>query len=121
MSPAGFISPMMAESVKELPASAEWSYEVKLDGFRCIAARGAERARLYSRRGNSLTSKFPTIAQCLRDRLAPNTTLDGEIVALDSRGLPSFNLLQNGGAGGELVYYLFDILVERGRSLMKLD
>ena len=74
---------MMAESAKELPAGPEWSYEVKLDGFRCIAARGAERARLYSRRGNSLTSKFPTIAQCLRDRLAPNTTLDGEIVALD--------------------------------------
>lgn len=86
-----------------------WVYEVKLDDFRCIAVRGEDRASLYSRSGNSLTDRFSEIAHCLTERLVPGTTLDGEIVALDERGLPSFNLLQNGGVGGEVVFYIFDI------------
>jgi DNA ligase D-like protein (predicted ligase) len=112
--------PMLATSVNNLPDGPGWCFEVKLDGFRCIAVRANDKARLYSRRGNSLTGRFPEIADCLSDKLPPDTVVDGEIVALDERGLPSFQLLQNGGRGGQVVYYLFDVLVERGRSLLRL-
>ena len=116
----GFIAPMLASPAQTLPEGPNWSYEVKLDGFRCIAVKGADTARLYSRRGNQFTNRFPEIAKCLTEKLKPHTTLDGEIVALDKNGLPSFNLLQNGGIGGEVVLYLFDILIEQGRSLLRL-
>src|SRR5256885_796565 len=112
--PNGFILPMMAAPVAELPQTADWSYEIKLDGFRCIASKGKDKARLYSRRGKSLTGRFPEIAECLTKHLPRDTILDGEIVALNDRGLPSFNLLQNDS--GEIVFYAFDILIERGNS-----
>src|SRR5690242_1556511 len=95
----GFIPPMLASLVKDLPEGSNWSYEVKLDGFRCVAVKDQEKTRLYSRRGNQLTSRFPEIAKCLTEKFPPDTTLDGEIVALNEKGLPSFNLLQNQGNG----------------------
>jgi hypothetical protein len=53
--------------------------------------------------------------------LPVDTVIDGEIVALDARGMPSFNLLQNyGSAGGRLCYYIFDVLVLSGNNVMNL-
>src|ERR1043165_7656868 len=89
-----FIEPMYAQLVRDLPAGGEWSYEAKLDGYRCIAAKQGKAVVLWSRRGNLFTSRFPEIAQAFGP-LAPDTMIDGEVVALDENGRISFNALQH--------------------------
>ena len=89
------LKPMLAES-GELPASdPQWRYEPKLDGYRVIAFVGGAAARLQSRRGLDLTPFFPELAAELAAQPGGQLVLDGEIVALDPAGRPSFNALQN--------------------------
>jgi bifunctional non-homologous end joining protein LigD len=89
------LKPMLAES-GELPASdPRWRYEPKLDGYRVLAFVGGAAARLQSRRGLDLTPFFPELAAELAAQPGGQLVLDGEIVALDPTGRPSFNALQN--------------------------
>jgi bifunctional non-homologous end joining protein LigD len=75
---------------------------------------------LFSRNQNLFNAKFPAVAAALAE-VAPETVLDGEIVALDKNGRPSFNVLQNFRVTTTPIhYYVFDLLVYRGRSLLKL-
>jgi bifunctional non-homologous end joining protein LigD len=114
-----FIEPMYARLVNELPEGKEWLYEVKFDGYRCLAGRDGKGVILWSRRGNLFTTQFPHIAQAC-ERLPPNTLLDGEIVALDESGRVSFNLLQHHRSKAQaLLFYAFDVLVCSGRSLLQ--
>ena len=102
-----------------LPEGKEWLYEVKFDGYRCLAGRDSTGVTLWSRRGNLFTKQFPQIAQAC-ERLPPGTLVDGEIVALDANGRISFNLLQHHRSKAQaLLFYVFDVLVYRGRSLLK--
>jgi bifunctional non-homologous end joining protein LigD len=89
-----FIEPMYALAVQTVPEGKEWLYEVKFDGYRCLAGRDKSGVTLWSRRGNLFTSQFPHIARA-RERLPVDTLLDGEIVAIDEGGGVSFNLLQH--------------------------
>jgi bifunctional non-homologous end joining protein LigD len=89
-----FIEPMYARRVNELPEGKEWLYEVKFDGYRCLAGRDSKGVTLWSRRGNLFTKQFPHIARAC-EQLLPGTLVDGEIVALDENGRVSFNLLQH--------------------------
>ncbi len=118
---AKFIKPMLAEAVEELPEAAEtWLYELKLDGYRSIAVKRLEEVQLFSRNHNLFNDKFPTIAAALKE-LEAETVLDGEVVALDQAGRPSFSVLQNFRvATTGIYYYAFDLLVYKGRSLLKL-
>jgi DNA ligase D-like protein (predicted ligase) len=114
-----FIEPMYARLVNELPEGREWLYEVKFDGYRCLAGRDSTGVTLWSRRGNLFTNQFPHIAQAC-EQLPPGTLVDGEIVALDESGRASFNLLQHHRSKAQaLLFYVFDVLVYRGRSLMQ--
>jgi DNA ligase D-like protein (predicted ligase) len=113
-----FIEPMYALAVQKLPQGREWFYEVKFDGYRCLAGRDANGVTLWSRRENLFTKQFPHIAQAC-ERLPPNTLVDGEIVALDESGRVSFNLLQHHRSKAQaLVFYAFDVLIYRGRSVL---
>jgi bifunctional non-homologous end joining protein LigD len=116
-----FIEPMLSEEVDELPNDPdEWSYEIKLDGYRCLALRDESGVKLYSRKRNLLNSRFPTIVKAL-ERIEPGTILDGEIVALDDAGRPSFNLLQNFRfTASQVHFYAFDILARKNKNLMSL-
>jgi DNA ligase D-like protein (predicted ligase) len=115
-----FIEPMYARLVQTLPQGQEWLYEVKFDGYRCLAGRDAKGVTLWSRRENLFTKQFPHIAQAC-ERLSPNTLIDGEIVALDERGRVSFNLLQHRRSKAHaLVFYAFDVLIYRGRSVLNV-
>lgn len=89
------LSPMLATLVDKPPASDDWLYEVKWDGYRleCFIRNGE--VRLVSRNHNDLTALFPGVAAKLADLGVENAIIDGEIVALDEHGLPSFQLLQN--------------------------
>jgi ATP-dependent DNA ligase len=115
-----FIEPMYALAVQTLPQGRQWLYEVKFDGYRCLAGRDANEVTLWSRRENLFTKQFPNIAQAC-ERLPPNTFLDGEIVALDESGRISFNLLQHHRSQAQaLVFYAFDVLIYRGRSVLNV-
>ena len=117
-----FIEPMLAKSVTALPqATDKWLYEVKLDGYRCLAGKDSRGVTLWSRRGNVFTKDFPTIARAC-ESLPPDTLLDGEVVALDERGRASFNLLQHRRSKASAIrFYAFDLLIYRGRSLLALQ
>ncbi len=89
------LKPMLAESADEPHSDPQWSYEPKLDGYRVLAALDHGKVRLSSRRGLDLTPFFPEIVTELAAQPAATLLLDGEIVALDADGRPSFNALQN--------------------------
>jgi bifunctional non-homologous end joining protein LigD len=116
----GFIASMECLAVTTLPEGKEWSYEIKLDGFRLEAVKKSGRVTLYSRRGKVLNGKFPYIATAL-EQLPDDTVLDGEIVALDTTGRSDFGLLQNfRSAESKIHYYVFDILIHKGKAVWKL-
>jgi bifunctional non-homologous end joining protein LigD len=112
---------MLSETVDELPEDSDlWSYEVKLDGYRCLALRDESGVRLYSRKRNLLNSRFPTLVKAL-ERMEAGMIFDGELVALDDNGRPSFNLLQNFRfTAKQIHFYAFDLLAQRNKNLMGL-
>ena len=115
-----FIEPMYALAVKNLPEGNDWFYEVKFDGYRCLVGKHNDGVTLWSRRGNLFTAQFPRIAgDC--ERLPADTLLDGEIVAVDESGRISFNLLQHHRSKAQaLLFYAFDALICRGKSLVNV-
>jgi len=116
-----FIEPMLSETIDELPEDADlWSYEIKLDGYRCLALRDETGVKLYSRKRNLLNSRFPRIVKALQS-MEPGMIVDGEVVALDNNGRPSFNLLQNSRfTAKQIHFYAFDLLAQRNKNLMGL-
>jgi DNA ligase D-like protein (predicted ligase) len=94
------------------------TFLLKLDGYRCVAIKTNGKVRLYSRNGNDFTERYSSITKAL-SALSDETTIDGEVVALDSNGRPSFNTLQNyGSAGAPLLFYIFDLLLLNGKNVM---
>jgi bifunctional non-homologous end joining protein LigD len=89
------LKPMLAESGERAASDPKWRYEPKLDGYRVIAYVEGEKVRLRSRRGLDLTALFPELTGELGCQAIEQMVLDGEIVALDGSGNPSFNALQN--------------------------
>ena len=81
-------------AVASLPAGPAWEYELKLDGYRAIAFKTRDRVHLMSRNGKDFAQRYPALVRAL-EPLPDETVIDGEIVALDESGRPSFNLLQN--------------------------
>jgi bifunctional non-homologous end joining protein LigD len=111
---------MYAIHVQDIPVSDGWPYKVKFDGYRCLAGRDKNGVTLWSRRGNLFTNQFPQIARAC-ERLPADTLLDGEIVAVDENGRISFNLLQHHRSQAQaLLFYAFDVLIYRGRSLLNV-
>ena len=106
--------------------------EAKWDGIRAIGIWDGERLRLVARSGNDVTSKYPEVTEGDVGLGSEPAILDGEIVAIDDRGRPSFPLLQtrmNLQRPGEIArerkrtpvrYYLFDVLGAHGRDLTSL-
>ncbi|HEX5191341.1 MAG TPA: non-homologous end-joining DNA ligase [Solirubrobacteraceae bacterium] len=126
------IVPMMAES-GELPGDeSRWSYEVKWDGVRAIAYVKPGRLRLESRNLNEITDAYPEVRGILLDLGMHEAVLDGEIVAFDDAGKPSFERLQTRmhvtapstikrlSKSSPVVYAIFDLLHLDGETLMRL-
>jgi bifunctional non-homologous end joining protein LigD len=127
------ILPMMAQSASTLPRDQKrWSFEVKWDGVRALAYAQPGRLRLESRNLNDITATYPEVRGLLDDLGMHEAVLDGEIVAFDEQGKPSFERLQkrmhvaSQGAVKRLatslpvVYAIFDLLYLDGRSLLEL-
>jgi bifunctional non-homologous end joining protein LigD len=108
---AKFIDVMLLLRTDRLPGGQEWLYEIKLDGYRALAIKTSGKLQLRSRNDNDFTQRYPSIAAGLQ-KMPDETVIDGEIVALDAEGHPSFNMLQNyGSSKAPLIYYIFDVLV----------
>lgn len=114
--PVGFMSPMLLLSTVALPEGPAWQYELKLDGYRALGYRRDRTVHLRSRNDKDLSLRYPAVVGALT-ALPDNTLIDGELVALDGEGRPSFNALQNGGS--VVVYYAFDLLVLDGRDVTR--
>jgi len=88
------IQPMLAESRDEPFSSPGWLFELKHDGYRLLAGRNGASAQLVFRRGRDASPLFPEIAAAVAKLPFQSFTLDGEVVALDEEGVPSFQRLQ---------------------------
>jgi DNA ligase D-like protein (predicted ligase) len=117
---AAFIETMDCLPVTTVPDGPEWTYEIKLDGYRLEVVKSDGEITLYSRRQNTLNEKFPYIVKALKG-IPDGTVVDGELVALGPDGRPNFNMLQNfRSAEGHILYYAFDVLVHKNRDLTQL-
>ena len=110
---------MQVSLVRELPDGGKWTYEAKLDGYRCLLAKRSSGVVLWSRRGNGFTDRFPQIVRAC-EKLPADTLIDGEVIVLDENGRCTFNALQHSRPKGHIQLYAFDILVHRGRKVIQL-
>jgi bifunctional non-homologous end joining protein LigD len=113
---------MLATTGVALPRGAEWTYEVKWDGYRVVAVKDGARVRLFSRNLKDLTTAYPSVAKAAADLRASRAIVDGELVALDEHGRPTFQALHHQTAGkkpGSIVYYAFDLLHLDGDDLLR--
>ncbi|MCM2358734.1 MAG: non-homologous end-joining DNA ligase [Geobacteraceae bacterium] len=115
------IRPMLATLVREPFDHPDWLFEMKWDGYRAVAEIRDGEVALYSRNLLPLEQKFSSVTEALR-KLRFDAVLDGEIVVVDDRGHPDFQLLQNyrKSGGGHLLYYVFDLLYFQGHDLTGL-
>lgn len=110
--------PMLATLTTAPPRDENgWIYELKYDGFRAVTAISGGEVAMWSRNEIDLAPRFPKVAEALRKLKVPEVVLDGEIVALDEKGRPRFQLLQQGNR--ELIF-LFDVLWLDGHDIRKL-
>jgi ATP-dependent DNA ligase len=94
------------------------AFLLKLDGYRSIAFKTSGKIHLRSRNDNDFASRYPSLAKALQ-AMPDETVIDGEVVALDSDGKPSFNLLQNyASTTTTLIFYGFDVMILSGKDVM---
>jgi bifunctional non-homologous end joining protein LigD len=111
---AGFIPPCLPMQAPSPPSGPLWLHEMKHDGFRIIARKDDDGVRLYSRSGHDLGKRYPLIAEAMA-RL-PSCTIDGEAIACDESGAPSFDLLRNRRRDERVFLYAFDLIELNGED-----
>src|ERR1700721_2000455 len=104
---------MLLLPAERLPEGPDWLYELKLDGYRALAIKSGGKVQLRSRNDKDFSARYPSLVEAL-ESMPDDTVLDGEVVALDEEGRPSFNALQNHGPGLPVHFFIFDLLVLRG-------
>ena len=120
--PPPFEQPQLATLVDEVPPGANWLFEYKYDGYRLLLATGSGAATAWTRNGKDWSDKFRALVRAAA-KLPAGCLIDGEAVALDEEGKPSFQLLQSTlheGRGANLAFYAFDLLVDRGQDIKRL-
>src|SRR5271169_4729228 len=115
---AAFVEPMLLLRTEKLPEGPPWVHELKLDGYRALAIKTGGKVHLRSRNDNDFNIRYPGVVKALAT-MPDDTVIDGEVVALDADGRPSFNTLQNYGSSGvQLHFFIFDVLVLKGKDVM---
>ena len=136
------IHPMLATATTEPFDDPNWLFEIKWDGYRAVAFVDSGRLRLVSRNQNDLTAQFPELRDLPQSIKTERCILDGEIVALDEQGRPSFSLMQqrtgfragrfrarsqspkkdgNSAGGIPMIYYAFDLIYLDGYDLHRVN
>ncbi len=122
---------MLATSIEKPFDGPGWFFEIKWDGYRAVAFLEDGNVRLVSRTQNDLTAQFPELKDLASSIKAKTAVLDGEVVALDEEGRPSFSLMQQrtGFRSGKhrlpgrkdlpIWYYVFDLVYLDGYDLRR--
>jgi bifunctional non-homologous end joining protein LigD len=130
--PPARIAPMQATLARRAPTGDGWAWELKWDGIRAIAYVEGGRVKLETRTGNDVTHRYPELRKLGEALGTREVILDGEVVAFDDRGRPSFELLQRRmHVEGDstirrlvgqvpVTYILFDVLWHEGHSTLEL-
>jgi hypothetical protein len=115
-----FIEPMLLLRTDRLPNDGDrWEYELKFTGYRAIAFKTGGKLHLRSRNDNDFSLRYADVVKGLA-KLPDETVIDGEVIALDEDGRPSFNMLQNyGSSKAPVLYFVFDVMILAGRDVMK--
>jgi bifunctional non-homologous end joining protein LigD len=114
------MAPMLAThgSVAKL-SSIVWAFEGKWDGYRLLVDADHGELELRSRSGRDVTREYPQLQALAADLADHHVILDGEVVALDESGVPSFEQMQNRARSTRVEFWAFDILALDGRSLLR--
>ena len=127
------IRPMLATTITQPFDGPDWLFEIKWDGYRAVAFIEGGELRLVSRNQNDLTRQYPELHTMPQFVNAQQAVLDGEVVALDEQGRPSFSLMQQrtgfrpgghripGRAGLPVLYYVFDLIYVDGYDLRRVN
>ena len=126
------IQPMLATAVERPFDDPNWLFEIKWDGYRAVAFIDDGGVRLVSRNQNDLTAQYPELRDMPKFIKAKRAVVDGEVVALDEQGRPSFSLMQQrtgfrpgkprlpGRQGVPVIYYAFDLIYVDGYDLRRV-
>ena len=126
------VEAMHAETVDEPFTKDGWIFELKLDGYRLIAAKSKGEALLLTRNGNDYTAVFPEIARAVKALPVDECIIDGEVICQDEKGLPSFARLQKRGrltstleiqqaaVAHPALFYAFDLIAFKDLDLRSL-
>ncbi len=111
----------LATLVDTVPAGEDWLFEMKYDGYRCLAAVAGDSVRLFTRNGHDWTEQFRALVTPLQKLKIGSALIDGEICAFDDKGRTDFSTLKTVlSEGGRLEYFAFDLLEVDGKDLTKL-
>ncbi len=114
------LPPQLASLASAAPTSGDWSWEIKLDGYRLMARIDGGQVRLITRGGHDWSARMPALVEALQGLQVDSAWLDGEIVVLGPAGMPDFNALQNAFDSARtagIVYFLFDLPYFEGHDL----
>ena len=120
------LAPMLAVLSEKLPVGPEWVYEPKWDGVRALCFVQNGKTKVLARSGRTVEEQYPEVCELAKHVEAETAIIDGEIVALDEHGRPSFGLLQSRiGASGSaklaaewpVMLFAFDLLYLNGYDL----
>ncbi|HEY3581786.1 MAG TPA: hypothetical protein VGK82_14630, partial [Pyrinomonadaceae bacterium] len=117
-----FVSPQLATLMKEAPRGNEWLHELKFDGYRLLCHLQRGHVRLWTRNRKDWTDKFPNVVKALQSLKVQSAILDAEVVAMDSSGRSSFQMLQQAihkTAGKGLVLEIFDLIYIEGFNIQR--
>jgi bifunctional non-homologous end joining protein LigD len=118
--PAGFIVPAQPIERTAPPAGTDWVHKIKHDGFRLLVRRDGAAVRLYTRKGNDWSGRYPAIAMAAFRLKAKSYTIDGEAVICGPDGLSLFDELRRRDRASDAFLYAFDLLALDGEDLRPL-
>jgi bifunctional non-homologous end joining protein LigD len=117
------LAPQLATLVDAPPATGEWLYEAKFDGYRMLARIDGGAVTLRTRGGHDWTARMPHLARALANLRVRATWIDGEVIVSGASGAPDFQALQNAfdsGRDADMQFCAFDLPYYAGRDLRQL-
>ena len=114
-----FCEPCLPSPVDRPPAGSDWIHEIKHDGFRLLARRGAAGVRLFTRNGHDWTERFPLIDEAVTALRVRTCLIDGEAICCDDEGVAVFHKLCQRRNDQHVVLCAFDLLELNGQDLRR--
>ena len=119
MAAAGFIPPCLPSRADRPPSGPGWVHEIKHDGFRMMVRRDVAGVQLLTRNGHDWTDRYPLIAEAAGALRVRSFLIDGEAVACDDDGMPSFDRLRYRRQDARVLLFAFDLLELNGQDLRR--